>query len=134
MSLHEINKHILERKIMQVEKVEVKKLKMHPRYYEFFDSLTDNEFENLFKRIKENGILNPILITDKNVVVSGWQRVCACVKLGIETIPCIIREYEDEDQVLKDMLVSNAYNRGTMLNSSLNKSRKRREELKRLSR
>lgn len=66
-------------------------------------------FESMRKRIKENkyGNIEPIIITQDMVIVSGHQRVRVAKELGLSTIMVDIRKYENDDKVLKDLIESN---------------------------
>ena len=66
------------------------------------------------KRIKENKYENiePIIITQDKVIVSGHQRVRAAKELGITSIMVDIRRYDDDDKVLKDLIETNIRQRG----------------------
>jgi 16S rRNA G966 N2-methylase RsmD len=56
----------------------------------------DNHIEELLEDIRNNGIVQSLTITDKNVIISGHRRWrCAC-KLLLETIPVEIKKYDSE--------------------------------------
>ena len=57
--------------------------------------------------IKSRGVIEPIVITLDKVIVSGHQRVRACKELGIDTVMCDVHTYNNEDDILCDMLYSN---------------------------
>jgi ParB/RepB/Spo0J family partition protein len=48
------------------------------------------KIEELAKSIKENGQIQPILITDKNELIVGGRRRAACKKLGIQ-VTCVYK-------------------------------------------
>jgi ParB family chromosome partitioning protein len=55
--------------------------------------------EKLILSIQKVGLLSPPLVAlrDKHfVLVSGWQRILACIKLGLSSIPVFVIEEEDE--------------------------------------
>ena len=85
------------------------------------------------KRIKENkyGNIEPIIITQDKVIVSGHQRVRAFKELKIPTIEAEIRIYKSEDDVLLDLLEFNIRRRGE-IGGSAKKVGKRIKELERL--
>ena len=65
----------------------------------------DTAFEMLIDSISNLGVLTPIIvrsIEDGNYeIISGHRRAEACRKLGIETIPCIVKELtKDEATVI----------------------------------
>lgn len=89
--------------------------------------------ESMRKRIKENkyGNIEPIIITQDKVIVSGHQRVRVFKELKIPTIEAEIRIYKSEDDVLLDLLESNIRRRGE-IGGSAKKVGKRIKELERL--
>ena len=64
----------------------------------------DNEdFNKLVDSVKENGVLIPAIARPKGdgyELIAGHRRKAACEKLGIETIPVIVREMTDEQSVI----------------------------------
>ena len=65
-----------------------------PRTY--FDNDAINE---LAQSIKENGLIQPIVVRPIELgqyeIVAGERRYRACQKAMMETIPCIVEEYDD---------------------------------------
>lgn len=64
-------------------------------------------------------------------VLSGHQRVRACKELGISTVMCDVYIYDNEDQILQDLLETNIRQRG-YVGGSAKKIGKRLDELKRI--
>ncbi len=62
-------------------------------YAEFFPMMEGEEFENLVKDIRENGLLEPI-VTFEGKILDGRNRFLACGKAGIEPR---FREHQDGD-------------------------------------
>lgn len=120
-----------------MQQINIDELKPHPRNTEFFDDIDGEKWEELLesirKRIKENkrGNIEPIIITQDKVIVSGHQRVRAFKELNIPTIEAEIRIYNSEDEVLLDLLESNVRRRGE-IGGSVKKIGKRIKELERL--
>ena len=57
--------------------------------------------EKLILSIQNVGLLNPPLVSfrDKHfILVSGWKRVLACIKLSFSSLPVFVIEEEDELQ------------------------------------
>lgn len=68
---------------------------------------------NAFKEsISTSGIVEPIVVTQDMIIVSGHQRVRAAKELGLSTIMVDIRTYENDDKVLKDLIETNIRQRG----------------------
>lgn len=120
-----------------MQQFNINELKPHPRNNEFFDDISGEKWEELLesirKRIKDNkrGNIEPIIITQDKVIVSGHQRVRAFKELKIPTIEAEIRIYKSEDDVLLDLLESNIRRRGE-IGGSAKKVGKRIKELERL--
>ena len=92
----------------QITKLSVNSLKVHPRNQEFFDDIEGDTYEQFKKSIQEDGVITPIIVAPDMVVVSGNQRLKACVDLGIELIPSIIREeLVNEDLKLRQLIGAN---------------------------
>lgn len=84
------------------------------------DSFTNHPFKvnnddsllELAESIKQNGLLNPIIVRRKNngryEIISGHRRKCACELLGYSEIECIIKELSDEEATIQ-MVDSNIY-------------------------
>lgn len=57
---------------------------------------TDEQINKVAASIKEFGFLNPILISDDNVITAGHCRLLAAKKLGLKKVPCILENYLTE--------------------------------------
>lgn len=64
--------------------------------------------------IKSRGVIEPIVITPDKVIVSGHQRVRACKELGIDSVMCDVHTYNNEDEILQDLLETNIRQRGSI--------------------
>jgi ParB family chromosome partitioning protein len=101
----------------------VKDLIPHPKNEFYFDEMTGQKWEEFLESVRTSGVIEPPVVTDKRVIVSGHQRIRACKELGIETINCEVRIYENEDRVLKDLIETNIRQRGTIAGSDMKTSR-----------
>lgn len=99
-------------------KIKVELLKVHPRNKEFFDDMEGDKWKDFVESIKTSGIIQPLIVTDDYVVISGHQRLKAAKELGLTEVPCEVHEYNDKDGItaedwkLKDLLESNLMQRG----------------------
>lgn len=114
-----------------MQEFDVNELKEHPRNQEFFDDISGDEWKDFLQSIKTSGVIEPIVITQNKVIVSGHQRVRACKELGIPTIMAEMRDYKDEDEILKALLETNLRQRGTV-GGSVKQIGRRIMELERL--
>ena len=95
-----------------MQQLNINELKPHPRNNEFFDDMTGDAWEAFKESIKKSGIIEPIVVTKDMIIVSGHQRVRAAKELGISTVMVDIRKYENDEQVLKDLIETNIRQRG----------------------
>ena len=114
-----------------MQQINVNELKPHPRNNEFFDDMTGEKWEEFLESIKARGVVEPIVITPDKVIVSGHQRVRACKELGIKAVMCDVHTYDNEDQILQDLIETNIRQRGT-IGGSARKEGRRIQELERL--
>lgn len=109
----------------------ITELSPHPRNTEFFDDMSGEKWNEFLESIKTRGVIEPIVITQDKVIVSGHQRVRACKELGITKIACDVHHYDSEDEILQDLLETNIRQRGDV-GGSAKKVGKRIKELERL--
>ena len=61
-----------------------------------FSLYTGKRLDDMVESIKENGILNPIIVMKKEAgayeILSGHNRVNAAKLANLKTVPCIIKE------------------------------------------
>ncbi|WP_195761392.1 ParB/RepB/Spo0J family partition protein [[Clostridium] scindens] len=95
-----------------MQQINVNELKVHPRNSEFFDDMTGDAWKAFLESIKTSGVIEPVVITPEKVIISGHQRVRACKELGIVTVLTDMRDYSDEDKILKDLIETNIRQRG----------------------
>lgn len=107
--------------------MKIDELRPHPRNNEFFDDMSGEKWEEFLESIKSRGVVEPIVITQNNVIVSGHQRVRACKELGIDTVMCDMHYYKNDDQVLQDLIETNIRQRGSIDDSDKKKGRRIRE-------
>ena len=66
--------------------------------------LDNEEMQTLENSIKNNGLMEAVIIRPKEdgrfEMISGHRRLMACKKLGLETIPCRIRELTDDEATI----------------------------------
>lgn len=68
-----------------------------------------------------------VVITQDKTIVSGHQRARACKELGIEEVKCEVREYNNEDDIILDLLDTNEKQRGTIGGSTIKLGRRIKE-------
>lgn len=95
-----------------MQQININELNPHPRNSEFFDDMTGDAWNAFKESISTSGIIEPIVVTQDMVIVSGHQRVRAAKELGLSAIMVDIRKYENDDKVLKDLIETNIRQRG----------------------
>jgi ParB family chromosome partitioning protein len=73
---------------------------------------TFKNINSLADSIKENGVIQPIIVTSKKVdgihhIIAGERRYLASKQIGLTTIPCIVREEETDASILLLQLLEN---------------------------
>ena len=98
------------KKLTQAENLPIDKLKPfegHPFYVK-----DDDGMEQLTESIRQQGVLNPIMVRPLNTgeyeVISGHRRLHACKKAGIEMIPAFIYSM-DRNEAVVAMVDSNLH-------------------------
>ena len=115
----------------QVEYIAVNKLKPHPQNDYFFNNISGGKWDEFLDSISTIGIKDPLLITQDNVIVSGHQRLRAAKRLRMTEVPCIRRQYDSEDEILRDLIELNIRQRGAISDCEVMAGR-RFKELKRI--
>lgn len=114
-----------------MQEILVSELKPHPKNDYFFDDMSGDKWNEFVESVRTSGVIEPIVITQEKIIVSGHQRVRACKELGITSINAEVRIYNDEDAIIKDLLETNVRQRGEIGGSTVKLGR-RIMELERL--
>lgn len=91
-----------DRELERVQNIAVSDLqpfKNHP-----FKALEGEEMEKMIESVRQFGVITPAvarpLSGSKYEIVSGHRRLEACRKLGIETMPVVVREMTDDEAII----------------------------------
>jgi len=84
--------------------IEISKLKLHPLNIELYG---DDQGVDLVDSIKNKGILTPLIITKKNVIISGSRRYHAAKLVGLESVPAIKSKLTDELDIEEAIIIAN---------------------------
>ena len=82
-------------------------LKVHPRNAEFFDDVDGAEFDRLVESIRDHGVLTPLRVTKDMTIISGHQRKRAALKAECKSVPVIVDESDDDNDVLMKLIETN---------------------------
>ena len=88
-------------------RIDPRVLKVHPRNAEFFDDVDGAEFDRLVESIKDHGVLTPLRVTKDMTIISGHQRTRAAIKAECFSVPVIVDESEDDNDVLMKLIETN---------------------------
>ena len=83
-----------------------------------FHVYTDEQMAEMVESVRQNGVITPIIVRpldggDTFQIISGHHRVDACMFADIQTVPCVIREMNDQDAMIC-MVDSNLHQRGDL--------------------
>lgn len=97
----------------------LKTAELHPFPDNPFGMRGEEEQKELYDSIRENGIVNPLIVRPRNTdgyeILSGHRRHEAAKTLGLETVPALIRDVSDDEAVI--LLVDSNLNRNELLPS-----------------
>lgn len=68
------------------------------RPYEKNPRINDNAVEPLIKSIMEYGFKVPIIVDKDKQIIAGHTRLKAALKMGLETVPCIVADDLTDEQ------------------------------------
>jgi protein gp37/ParB-like chromosome segregation protein Spo0J len=87
-----------------VDRRPVAVLQPHPENARIYGDAAD---EGLVASVREKGILNPLLITPSNLVISGHRRLDAAKRAGLPEVPIVVFASTNELDILEALLESN---------------------------
>ena len=89
--------------IAGTQEIEIGRIHSFPNHP--FKVLDDDKMETLVDSIRENGILNPVIVrpdqTGDYEMVSGHRRLHAAGIVGLVKIPAIVKEMSDDEAIIK---------------------------------
>lgn len=85
-------------------------LQPHPLNSRIYGDRADDE---LMWQIDRLGIINPLLITDGRVVISGHRRLDAAKRLGLTTVPTLTAQVEDPLEIEELIIQANKHRHHT---------------------
>ena len=81
---------------------------IEPSPYQARQYFDQQELEGLAQSIRENGLLQPVTVRrigpERYELIAGERRLRACKLAGMQTIPAILREYEDAQTAALSLL------------------------------
>lgn len=84
----------------------------HPQNDYYFDDIAGEAWDEFLRSIQTSGVIEPVIINQNKVIISGHQRVRACKELSINEIMTETKQYDSDEQMLKDLIETNIRQRG----------------------
>ena len=89
--------------IAGTQEIEIERIKSFPNHP--FKVLDDDKMDTLVDSIKENGVLNPVIVrpdqTGNYEMISGHRRLHAAGIVGLAKIPAIVKEMTDDEAIIQ---------------------------------
>lgn len=71
-----------------------------------FKVLDDEKMDTLVDSIRENGILNPVIVrpdqSGNYEMISGHRKLHAAKIVGLKKVPAIVKEMSDDEAIIKN--------------------------------
>ena len=94
-----------ERQDAKLEKIQILPLsELHPFEGHPFQVRDDEEMDKMVDSVKEYGVMTPAIVRPRRdggyEIVAGHRRCHASRRAGVDTIPCIVRDMDDDTAII----------------------------------
>ena len=94
-----------ERQDAKLEKIQILPLsEMHPFEGHPFQVRDDEEMDKMVDSVKEYGVMTPAIVRPRRdggyEIVAGHRRCHASRRAGVDTMPCIVRDMDDDTAII----------------------------------
>ena len=94
-----------ERQDAKLEKIQILPLtELHPFRNHPFQVRDDDEMDKMVDSIKEYGVMTPAIVRPRKdggyEIIAGHRRCHASQRAGVETMPCIVRDMDDDTAII----------------------------------
>lgn len=94
-----------ERQDAKLEKIQILPLsELHPFEGHPFQVRDDEEMDKMVDSVKEYGVMTPAIVRPRRdggyEIVAGHRRCHASQRAGVETMPCIVRDMDDDTAII----------------------------------
>ena len=94
-----------ERQDAKLEKIQILTLtELHPFRNHPFQVRDDDDMDKMVDSIKEYGVMTPAIVRPRKdggyEIVAGHRRCHASQRAGVETMPCIVRDMDDDTAII----------------------------------
>ena len=98
-----------ERQDAKLEKIQILPLtELHPFRNHPFQVRDDDEMDKMVDSVKEYGVMTPAIVRPRQdggyEIVAGHRRCHASQRAGVETMPCIVRDMDDDAAIGRTVL------------------------------
>src|SRR5258705_110294 len=87
---------------MHLQEYDIQRIQIGTRYRRDLGA-EGMDWNAFVQSIKDKGIIQPITITKKGLLVAGERRLKAAKEAGLDTVPVIIREESSEELDLREI-------------------------------
>ena len=91
--------------------IPVTAIKEDNQYSSLLFPIDEKEYETLKKDIADNGIKVPLIINSNNILLDGYTRLRIAKELQLDTVPCMVKHFNDPLEEELFILTVNAYRR-----------------------
>ena len=94
-----------ERQDAKLEKIQILPLtELHPFRNHPFQVRDDDEMDKIVDSVKEYGVMTPAIVRPRQdggyEIVAGHRRCHASQRAGVDTMPCIVRDMDDDTAII----------------------------------
>ena len=94
-----------ERQDAKLEKIQILPLsELHPFEGHPFQVRDDEEMDKMVDSVKEYGVMTPAIVRPRRdggyEIVAGHRRCHASQRAGVDTMPCIVRDMDDDTAII----------------------------------
>ena len=94
-----------ERQDAKLEKIQILPLsELHPFEGHPFQVRDDDEMDKMVDSVKEYGVMTPAIVRLRRdggyEIVAGHRRCHASQRAGVDTMPCIVRDMDDDTAII----------------------------------
>lgn len=94
-----------ERQDAKLEKIQILPLsELHPFEGHPFQVRDDDEMDKMVDSVKEYGVMTPVIVRPRRdggyEIVAGHRRCHASQRAGVDTMPCIVRDMDDDTAII----------------------------------
>ncbi len=106
--------HPTEAPIPGLVDLDLEQIQLVDRWATYFPAPADESLDLLRASIAEQGIIDPLVLTDEGVLVDGHRRLQVARELALQVVPVVRRPFQDEQEIEEFVLLTNLQRRNLM--------------------